>query len=113
MRWLLLLPVLVIAILFGGTNEQVVTLGLWPSTRTVTASLGVCVLVASGVTFLCGALVAWFTTQPELVRQRDRANRAERLERENAELRAKLPRPVSMAPGGAIANLPRLHRPAA
>jgi len=113
MRWILLLPLMFVVILFGLSNRGPVTLTLWPFDVAWVAPLSVAVLVLAGVSFLLGAAIAWGAG----LRWRHRAHQAEEasklLGNELAEYRAELARrmgPVPPAPG---TNLVRLQRPAA
>jgi lipopolysaccharide assembly protein A len=109
MRWLLLLPALLVLILFALSNQDPVTLRLWPLEGSVEALQSVAIMVIAAAAFLCGALVAWFASLPDRARADRVARSAAVMEAELAELRARTPRPV----GQKLASLPRLQRPAA
>lgn len=115
MRWLLLLPLLVLLVLFGLSNRQEVALNLWPLDLAWAAPLSVAVLVIAALAFLSGALVAWMTGVPERRESRRTRAAAGLLEAEMAELRGQMARDVG--PAGAVppvgTSLARLPRRAA
>ncbi len=74
LRVLLLLPFLIVLVAFALSNQQTVTLGIWPTDLTVDVPLSLSVLIAAGVFFFLGALFVWFGS----VAARSRAARAER-----------------------------------
>ncbi len=74
LRIILLLPFLIVLVAFALSNQQTVTLGMWPTDLTVDAPLSISVLIAAGVFFFLGALFVWFGS----VAARGRAARAER-----------------------------------
>jgi len=109
MRWLLLLPVCLVVILFALSNQDPVTIQLWPLEGSVQERQSVVILVIAAGAFLCGALVASFASLPARARADRVARSAAVMEAELAELRARTPRPV----GQPLTSLPRLQRPAA
>jgi uncharacterized integral membrane protein len=74
LRFVLLLPFLIVLVAFALSNQQTVTLGIWPTDVTIDVPLSISVLVAAGVFFFLGALFVWFGS----VAARSRAARAER-----------------------------------
>ncbi len=74
LRFILLLPFLVLLIAFALSNPQPVPLGLWPTDFTVVVPVSIAILSASGVFFFLGALFVWFGT----LAARSRHKRAER-----------------------------------
>lgn len=90
MRFILLLPVLIVIVLFVVSNTAPVRLGFWPTGWTVEAPLALAMLAGMAVTFLLGALFVWL---PALGARR-RARRAEArivaLDAEVAALNARL-----------------------
>ncbi len=104
MRWMLLLPLLLLLVLFGLSNRQEVALGLWPFDLAWAVPLSVAVLLVAGLAFLLGALVAWAAGLP----QRRQAHRMQAaaglLEAELAELRGQMARDVG--PAGAVPPMP-------
>jgi len=74
LRIILLLPFLIVLVAFALSNQQTVTLGIWPTDLTVEAPLSISVLIAAAVFFFLGALFVWFGS----VAARSRAARAER-----------------------------------
>ncbi|WP_240048275.1 lipopolysaccharide assembly protein LapA domain-containing protein [Crenalkalicoccus roseus] len=115
MRWLLLLPLLVVLILFGLSNRQEVALGLWPFDVAWVVPLSVAMLVFGALAFLFGALVAWLGALQYRRRARRLEEAARVLEAELADLRARTAREVGPVPpvAGAGTGVVRLHRPAA
>ncbi len=101
MRWLLLIPILVVLILFGLSNRQPVELALWPIVGTWSLPLSIAVFGFGAIAFLFGALVTWWAA----LRYRRRARRLEEaarvLEAELAELRGRLAREVGPVPPSA------------
>jgi lipopolysaccharide assembly protein A len=97
MRWLIIVPLLVVLALFALSNREQVLLGLWPFDLRVAAPLGVAMLVLAAVGFLLGALVAWASSLGERRRARRIENAAKLLEAELAEMRA---RDAASARGG-------------
>lgn len=114
MRWLLVLPLLILLVLFGLSNQQVVTLGLWPTNLTWTGPLYVAVLGIGAVCFLLGTLITWFASLPHRRRARRMEEAARVLEAELAEHRAEAARRAGPVPPRAGTNLvPVQQRPAA
>ena len=60
LRFVLLLPFLIVLVAFALSNQQTVTLGIWPTDVTIEAPLSIAVLIAAGVFFFLGALFVWF-----------------------------------------------------
>ncbi|MBX6740604.1 MAG: LapA family protein [Acetobacteraceae bacterium] len=113
-RWILLLPLLVVLILFGLSNREEVALRLWPFDLAWVVPLSVAVLIIAALAFLFGAGIAWATSLPHRRRARKLEEAARLLEAELAEYRsreAKAVGPVPPPPGSS--NLLRLQRPAA
>jgi uncharacterized integral membrane protein len=113
LRWILMLPLLILLVLFGLSNRQEVFLRLWPFDLAWAVPLSVAVLLFSALFFLFGALVAWTTS----LRHRARARRAEEaarvLEAELADYRATAARQVGPVPPPAGTSLARVQRSAA
>jgi uncharacterized integral membrane protein len=98
LRILLLLPFLIVLVAFALSNQQTVTLGIWPTDLTVEAPLSISVLIAAGVFFFLGALFVWFGS----VAARSRAARAER---RAAALEAELKARTAAPPPGTRMNM--------
>jgi lipopolysaccharide assembly protein A len=116
MRWILLLPLLVLLVLFGLSNRQEVALGLWPFDLTWAVPLSVAVLLIAALAFLLGALVAWAAGLPQRHRARRTQAAAGLLQAEIAELRGQMARDVGPAgapPSAAGSNVARLPSRAA
>lgn len=98
MRYVLVIPVLLILVLFALSNTQPVRLGLWPTWYGIETPLSAAMLVAMAVAFLLGAILVWFAE----LGQRRRARKAERtvraLQDEVQQLRARLSGPKSLPP---------------
>ena len=86
LRVLFLLPFLIVLVAFALSNQQTVTLGIWPTDLTVDAPLSISVLVAAAVFFFLGALFVWFGSVAARSRARRAESRAAHLE---AELKAR------------------------
>jgi uncharacterized integral membrane protein len=104
LRFLLLLPFLVLLVAFALSNPQPVPLGLWPTDFTVEVPVSLAILAASGLFFFLGALFVWFGTVAARNRHRRAERRAAALE---AELKAQSPSPL---PRGV--SRPTIIRPA-
>ena len=114
MRWILLLPLLILLVLFGLSNKQEVALRLWPFDLAWVVPLSVAVLLIAGLAFLLGALTAWVASLPHRRRARRVEEAARLLEAELAEHRAAAAKqvgPVPPPPGPGKGLV--LHRPAA
>ena len=114
MRWILLLPLLILLVLFGLSNKQEVALRLWPFDLAWVVPLSVAVLLIAGLAFLLGALTAWVASLPHRRRARRVEEAARLLEAELAERRAAAAKqvgPVPPPPGPGKGLV--LHRPAA
>ncbi|TCZ55974.1 LapA family protein [Roseicella aquatilis] len=110
MRWILLLPLLILLVLFGVSNKQEVALVLWPFDLAWVAPLYVAVLVFSAVFFLFGALVAWMASLPYRRRARRMEDAARAMEFELAEFRAAAAKrvgPVPPRPGSSLVPVQR------
>jgi uncharacterized integral membrane protein len=113
-RWILLLPLLVVLVLFGLSNRQEVALQLWPFDLAWVVPLSVAVLIFSAVFFLLGAAIAWIASLPHRRRARRLEEAARLLEAELAEYRAQAAKEVGpVPPAPSPSNLPRLQRSAA
>ncbi|MBK1660839.1 LapA family protein [Paracraurococcus ruber] len=104
MRWLVLLPLLVLLVLFGLSNQQEATLTLWPTELSWTGPLYIAVLAIGAVFFLLGALVTWFASFPHRSRARRMEESARVLEAELAAQRAAAARQVGPVPPRASAG---------
>ncbi|MFZ4410223.1 MAG: lipopolysaccharide assembly protein LapA domain-containing protein [Paracraurococcus sp.] len=113
MRWILLLPLLVLLVLFGLSNKAEVSLYLWPFDIAWVAPLSVAVLAIGALCFLFGALVAWMAGLPH----RRRASRLEEaarvMEAELSEFRAAAAKRVGPVPPKPGSNLVVAQRSAA
>jgi uncharacterized integral membrane protein len=74
LRALLLAPFLLLLIAFALSNQQNVSLALWPTDVTLEVPLSIAVLAIAAVFFLLGALIVWFPA----LGHRLRANRAQK-----------------------------------
>lgn len=89
MRWLLLLPLLILLALFALSNPQDVALRLWPFDLAWVAPLGIAVLVFGACAFLLGALLVWAAHLPGRRRARKVEDAAKLLDAELAGYRAR------------------------
>jgi uncharacterized integral membrane protein len=113
LRWILLLPLLILLVLFGLSNREEVYLRLWPFDLAWAAPLSVAVLVIGAVFFIFGAAIAWAAGLTHRARARRAEEAARLLEAELAEYRAAAARQVGPVPAPAGASLARVQRPAA
>jgi uncharacterized integral membrane protein len=116
LRFILLLPFLVLLIAFALSNPQPVPLGLWPTDFTVEVPVSIAILSASGVFFFLGALFVWFGTVAARSRHRRAERRAAALEvalnTRTAEAAARTPQVVvARSPAAGRSNLPVLAAP--
>jgi uncharacterized integral membrane protein len=96
LRFIVLLPFLIVLVAFALSNQQTVTLGIWPTDLTVEAPLSISVLIAAGVFFFLGALFVWFGS----LATRRRAARAEsRAEWLDLQLKAQKAAPPATSSG--------------
>ncbi len=77
-RILISIPLLIILIAFALSNQQPVTVGIWPTDIQLVVPLSVAVLMGAAIFFVIGALMTWTSA----VGARTRARRAERHVRE-------------------------------
>jgi uncharacterized integral membrane protein len=91
LRFLLLLPFLVVLVAFALSNPQPVRLGLWPTDFSVEVPVSLAILAAAGLFFFLGALFVWFGTVAARTRHRRAERRAATLE---AALKAHEPPPL-------------------
>jgi uncharacterized integral membrane protein len=80
LRFIVLLPFLIVLVAFALSNQQTVTLGIWPTDVTVEAPVSISVLIAAGVFFFLGALFVWFGSLATRRRAARAESRAEWLE---------------------------------
>lgn len=113
--WIVVLPLLLIAAFFAIANGAPVTLNLWPIDSQVSMPLFVALLGFLYLGFVFGALVAWWGGRHARARARNAARRVEALQREVAELTARLDaRPPSPAPAATppVERVPAIAPPA-
>ncbi len=105
MRWLLFLPLLALLSLFALSNMTEVSLRLWPLDLAWAAPLGIAVLVLCALSFLVGALVAWWAGLAARRRAAEVEAAARLLEAELSDHRARA------EAARKAANLGRLQQP--
>jgi uncharacterized integral membrane protein len=88
--WVVVLPLLFIAAFFAIANREAVTIDLWPVSGPVSVPLFVALVGALYLGFLFGALVTWWAGRATRAKARAEARRADRLQRDADELRARL-----------------------
>jgi uncharacterized integral membrane protein len=91
-RWLVTLPIALIAVVFAVSNYDKVPIGLWPFSDVLIMPLYLLVLGALAFGFLAGEFVAWLNGGRWRREARRRQRRIEALERELAQTQAQLPR---------------------
>lgn len=100
LRFLMLLPFLILLIAFALSNQQSVPLGLWPTDFSVELPVSIAILACSGLFFFLGALFVWFGTLAARNRHRRAERRAAALQ---AELRTHTAPPPIVRPGRRVA----------
>ncbi|MBP0444667.1 LapA family protein [Roseomonas sp. SSH11] len=88
-RWLLIIPLLILLVLFAVSNMQPVSVGLWPFDLTWQTPLALAVLLISALAFLLGAFIAWAAGGPSRRRARARIRAGDAAQAELAEFRAR------------------------
>jgi uncharacterized integral membrane protein len=113
MRWILLLPLLILLVLFGLSNKEEVSLSLWPFDLAWVAPLSVAVLVIGAICFLLGAAITWAAGLSHRRHARRMEEAARVMEAELAEHRAAAAKRVGPVPPRAGTNLVPIQRSAA
>lgn len=123
LSWIITIPVAVLAVLFAISNRDEVVFALWPTPFTLEAPLYLATLIALVIGFVAGGVVAWLGQHRNRRRASVQTDRANRLERELTEVRARAaaaekrvaeltrpvsgqPRAVTAAPGLPVAAEP-------
>jgi|LNFM01.2.fsa_nt_gb uncharacterized membrane protein YciS (DUF1049 family) len=94
--WIVAIPALAVAMSFGVSNPQSVSLRLWPLVNSVEMPLYAAVTVTLFFGLLVGGLIAWIDSLRHRAEARRLARRLRELEAEDARLR----RELAMARGG-------------
>ncbi|MDR3517179.1 MAG: lipopolysaccharide assembly protein LapA domain-containing protein [Azospirillaceae bacterium] len=89
LSWIITLPIAVIAVSFALSNRAAVTLTLWPIPFTVETPLYLVALVTLFVGFVGGGIVAHISGAPRRRTGRFDRRRADRLEREVVDWKAR------------------------
>lgn len=109
-RWLIGLPLAVVAIIFAVANRDMVTVELWPFPWTATLPLYLLSLGTLAVGIVIGALFAWASGSHKRAQTRREKKGQERkirtLERENQGLKQETARLAAPAPGEEQKSLP-------
>lgn len=90
LRWLILLPLLIVLVVFAVNNREPIPVSLWPLDITVVWPAFVFVFVPAAIAFLLGGAAMWASDHSVRKLARQRRRRIEELEREAASLRARL-----------------------
>jgi uncharacterized integral membrane protein len=98
-RWLLILLVATLLVVFAVSNRQAVEVTFWPVPVVIDSPLSFVVLGAVLLAFLVGQFVAWLGAQRWRQEARAKQRRIEALERELAATQAQL-RPTDENAGG-------------
>jgi lipopolysaccharide assembly protein A len=106
MRLLLAVPFLVVLVAFALSNQQPVTVGLWPFDGSLQVPLSIAVLVPMGVSFFLGALLLWFSAVSARRQARRAERKALRVDAEASELRRRLDQAVASGPPVRSTTLP-------
>lgn len=88
--WIVAIPALAIAMSFGVSNPQSVSLRLWPLVNSVEIPLYAAVTVTLFFGLLVGGLIAWIDSLRHRAEARRLARRLRELETEDARLRREL-----------------------
>ena len=88
--WVVVLPLLFVAAFFAIANREAVTIDLWPISGPVSVPLFVALVGALYLGFLFGALVTWWAGRVTRTKARAETRRADRLQQEADELRARI-----------------------
>ncbi len=118
---ILTVPLAIVAVLFAVSNRETVTFGLWPLPFTLEAPLYLATLIALVAGIVVGGLIGWLGQHGNRRRARVQADRADALERELREARARaaaaekraaeLTTPVSGQPRAAVPATPAATLP--
>jgi uncharacterized integral membrane protein len=106
-RWLLILLVATLIVLFAVSNRQAVEVTFWPFPVVIDRPLSLVVLGAVLLAFLVGQFVAWLGAQRWRQEVRMKQRRIEALERELAATQAQLRPADEMAGSAARLSGPR------
>ncbi|WP_160122510.1 LapA family protein [Rhodovarius lipocyclicus] len=106
MRWLLLLPFLLLLALFAASNREDVALRLWPLDASLALPLWLAVLGTAGLFLILGSVLGWAAAVPARRRLRELQRAANIMEGELVALR----REQEAAPEGSpqASKLPQL-----
>lgn len=88
--WVVVLPLLFVAAFFAISNREAVTIDLWPVSGPVSVPLFVALVGSLYLGFLFGALVTWWAGRVTRAKARAETRRADRLQQEADELRARI-----------------------
>jgi uncharacterized membrane protein YciS (DUF1049 family) len=88
--WIVAIPAIAIAMSFGVSNPESVTIGLWPLVHKVEMPVYAAVTVALFFGFFVGVLIAWIDSLRHRAEARRLARRLRELEAEDARLRREL-----------------------
>jgi uncharacterized integral membrane protein len=89
-RWLVGLAVLAAAVLFALENRGTLALNFWPTGYVVSLPVYLAIFATIGAGFVLGGVVAWLAGGRRRAEQREVERQAERMRRENEELRRRL-----------------------
>ena len=88
--WIVALPIVAIAMAFAVSNHENVTIDLWPAPYRLDVPLYIAVTGALLLGFVVGVTYGWIGSLRARHRARAEAKRADKLVRDNEELRHKL-----------------------
>jgi len=109
LRFLILVPFLILLIAFALSNPQPVSLGMWPTDFSVEVPVSLAILAAAGLFFFLGALFVWFGSVTARTRLRVASRRTAALQ---AELRTHTdPKPNPIVRPAGVTNHPVLAAP--
>lgn len=91
MRWLIIVPLLLLLVLFALSNAQSVDLTLWPTDLALRAPLSLAVLGTAALAFLAGAALNWMRALGARRRGRRAEDAVRLLEAQVAALKQQLP----------------------
>lgn len=102
-RFILVIPILFILIVFAASNPTPVTIALWPTHWAVTAPLSVATLAIACIFFIAGAFLVWVPAQGVRLRAGMSGRRVSKLEAQVERLQSELSARKSAASSAAAA----------
>jgi uncharacterized integral membrane protein len=89
-RFILIIPILLVLVVFAASNPTPVTIALWPTSWSVTAPLSVATLTIAFVFFIAGAFLVWVPAQATRLRAGAAGRRVTKLEAQVQRLQSEI-----------------------